>query len=252
MREARPFKLPRGLRPNGQSVGSGGRGGGGATGGLPIGKQWLRVHSNPRKRLFDPTGVDGGPGIDNLQSVRTTHMYFASGVTRTHTDEWTGPTAEDSHGTRWAGVTVFTLSSAPTPLLNPATQLDPYAAEPGHPDTAVPPDHAPTFDPARIDRTRPCDGDTPPVPLAGADPGDTFIRTALGVWCKKRGKNLHAVDRCGQHWSKPKLRKPDGSPNYNWRPSEMPTSIWHSHMNQVDPRKYWQARDPPFPSPGAG
>ena len=98
---------------------------------VPAGHQWLRIHSLPRKRLFNPNGVDGGPGIDNISAWRTTHLYFRNGSVRSITDDWTGENADRSEGIEWTGVTVLTLASAP--LSVPDLLLAPNADETGNP-----------------------------------------------------------------------------------------------------------------------
>ena len=33
---------------------------------------WMRIHRQPRTRLFNPRGVDGGPNVANLEASRLT------------------------------------------------------------------------------------------------------------------------------------------------------------------------------------
>ena len=84
---------------------------------MPVGKQWFRLHVNPRKRLSDPVGVDGGPNAEQLHPTRSTHMFFNNGVVRSITDEWTDTNPNESQGMTWAGVTIFTQQDAPVPFL---------------------------------------------------------------------------------------------------------------------------------------
>ena len=107
---------------------------------LSVGDQRIRVHSTPRKRLFDPNGVDGGPNISELHPTRTTHLYFVNGVVRTIKDEWVAPEAEMSQGVAWTGLTIFTKGA-----IKPDVPGD-KGVEPPEPHGAK------SFDPPLIDR----------------------------------------------------------------------------------------------------
>ena len=84
---------------------------------MPVGKQWIRIHVNPRKRLFDPVGVDGGPNVEQLHPTRSTHMFFSNGFVRNITDEWTDANPNESQGMTWTGMTIFTQRDAPAHFL---------------------------------------------------------------------------------------------------------------------------------------
>ena len=50
-----------------------------------VGQQWFRIHTHPRKRMFNPMGVDGGPNVEQIHSTRTTHMFSATALSATPT-----------------------------------------------------------------------------------------------------------------------------------------------------------------------
>ena len=200
-------------------------GGGGRR--LPVGKQWIRVHVNPRKRLFDPVGVDGGPNVEQLHPTRSTHMYFSNGVVRCTPDDWTGANPNESQGMAWTGMTIFTERDAPAPFPEPGQPGEGRGGDHGDPSSVSTSGKAAgTFDPKLIDMEKPWDGDTPPVPLPVAGFDLKFERRPDGVWCRKRGKGMYPVDRNGEQWTKPRLYKPDGSLNYDRKPPEINASFW--------------------------
>ena len=124
----------------------------------------------------------------------------------------------------------------------------------GHPDVSG--GDAATFDPKLIDRSKPWDGDSPPVPLYGVGSDVKFERRVDGVWCRQRGRGMYPVDRNGEQWVKPKLYKPDGSLNYDLKPPEIHSKIWYDKFNASARKKFWVERwkehphlKPPFPRP---
>ena len=146
---------------------------------MPVGKQWFRIHVNPRKRLFDLVGVDGGPNVKQLHPARSTQMFFSSGVVRNNTDEWADANPNESQGMTWTGMTIFTQRDALAPF--------PESGQPGE-GSGSGGTVAGTFDPKLIDMDKPWDGDTPLVPTPGADIGVKFERRPDGVLVQKAGQ----------------------------------------------------------------
>ena len=48
---------------------------------------------------------------------------------------------------------------------------------------------------------------------------------------------MYLVDRNGEQWVKPKLYKPDGSINYDFRPPEIHSRIWYDKYNATARKK---------------
>ena len=225
---------------------------------MKVGKQWYRIHANPRKRLFDPTGVDGGPDVEQLGPSRTTQLFFSNGVSKTIVDDWSSAESSVSQGVLWTGVSIFTLADAPEP---PEHAADHRSSSSSSASGSA--DHSAyqAFDPKTIDRSKPWDGPSPPVPLLGAGGDVTYQRRPDGVWCKKdRCGRQRPVDRNGENWSPPRTHKPDGSWNFDFRPPEVPIHTWWNAYNQAGRKKYWQDKwaadgvgppPPPVDPPGA-
>ena len=65
---------------------------------------WVRVHAKPRKSLFSPVGVKGGPDLEDIEDARCTFVTYDDDTEETIEDEYSEHSILDR---TWTGFTVF-------------------------------------------------------------------------------------------------------------------------------------------------
>ena len=66
-------------------------------------KKWLRIHLNPRRFLFDLTGSDGGPPVDQIANLRVAQVFLRGGTVRFRRDNSKESILDPSLDDAWAG-----------------------------------------------------------------------------------------------------------------------------------------------------
>ena len=81
---------------------------------LHDGTKHVRVFRKPRKHLFTPDSVAGGPPVTKLKTTRKTCVYYTPDEKVVHQDEWTNEqVAHEFMGDQlWTGYCVFYEKSA--------------------------------------------------------------------------------------------------------------------------------------------
>ena len=63
---------------------------------------WVRVHAKPRKSLFSPVGVKGGPDLEDIEDARCTFVTYDDDTEETIEDEYSEHSTLDR---TWTGFT---------------------------------------------------------------------------------------------------------------------------------------------------
>ena len=77
---------------------------------------WVRVHVKPRRSLFTPAGVAGGPEAGRLTHSRRTVVTRADEPTEIVDDDWVGPDAHRLLPREWVGETWFYDAAVSPPV----------------------------------------------------------------------------------------------------------------------------------------